>query len=131
MRIYVNEKQAGSRKNVLAHEPYEIDFEKGTLSELIAVFTVNEVARYNTQQENKLHNAPLLGEDARFEERPMNKQTVDPSDAIRTALEGFEDGLVRVLQNEEELTDLDREVIVREGDVFTFIKLTFLAGRMW
>lgn len=140
MLVYVNIKQVGSRKKALAHQPYEIDFETGSLADLIAAFTRNEVDRYNTAQEISRHNEALKGEDTRLSDPAfqsckdpghLKKRTASPQESIRIALEGFADGLVRILKNDAELTDLNQIVTLQEGDVFTFIRLTFLAGRMW
>ena len=50
---------------------------------------------------------------------------------METAFSAFRDGLVRILMDEDELTGLDNPVSIAEGTVFTFVRLTFLAGRMW
>ena len=47
------------------------------------------------------------------------------------ALQCFTDGLVRVFQNETELTELDGKMELKAGDTFTLIRFTFLAGRLW
>lgn len=51
--------------------------------------------------------------------------------AVKNAIQCFEDGMVRVFQNETELKNLDEPVQIQEGDCFTLIRLTFLAGRLW
>ena len=60
-----------------------------------------------------------------------NENEVDLYEAINTALNAVSDGLVRVFNNNVELTELDTEIEISEGDVFTFVKLTMLSGRMW
>lgn len=55
----------------------------------------------------------------------------DVDEAVKTAIQGFEDGLFRVFRGMDELTELDREEKFNEGDEITFIRLTMLAGRMW
>ena len=44
---------------------------------------------------------------------------------------GFQDGLFRVFLGDTELTELDEQLELQEGDTVTFIRLTMLAGRMW
>ena len=44
------------------------------------------------------------------------------------AVEAVENGLVRIFKGNEELCELDEEIDIAEGDVFTFVKLTMLAG---
>ena len=51
--------------------------------------------------------------------------------AIDIALQGFEDGLFRVMVGDIEATELDKPLDVRDGITLTFIRLTFLAGRLW
>ncbi len=63
--------------------------------------------------------------------RIYSEKKADPVKAVENALQCFEDGLVRVFQNEEELEQLDAAMQIREGDLFTFIRLTFLARRLW
>lgn len=60
-----------------------------------------------------------------------NEADVDERNAIAVATEAVEDGIVRVFGGEVELNDLDGEITVNEGDVFTFVRLTMLSGRMW
>jgi hypothetical protein len=48
-----------------------------------------------------------------------------------TALQAVEDGLVRIFREDEELTELDAPLSLPEGATLTFIRLTFLTGRMW
>ena len=63
--------------------------------------------------------------------RIFSDKKADFEAAAENALQCFEDGLVRVFQNEDELEGLDSPIEIREGDRFTFIRLTFLAGRLW
>ncbi len=56
---------------------------------------------------------------------------VDEAKAIQTAIDAVTDGLVRVFKGNDEITDLDAEIEISEGDVFTFVRLTMLSGRMW
>ena len=63
--------------------------------------------------------------------RLWSDQKADKAKAVQTAIQAFADGLVRVLMDEAELTELDEPLSVHEGAVFTFVRLTFLAGRMW
>ena len=55
----------------------------------------------------------------------------DRAKACETACQCFEDGLVRVFRNQEELEGLETQVKLQEGDCLTFIRLTFLSGRLW
>ena len=63
--------------------------------------------------------------------RIYSDKKADPDKAAETALQGFEDGLYRVVLNDMEATDMDKPLDIKENDVLTFIRLTFLAGRLW
>ena len=51
--------------------------------------------------------------------------------AIETALLAYKDGLVRLFIGLEEAGDLESPVNLKDGDEVTFVRLTFLAGRIW
>ena len=55
----------------------------------------------------------------------------DRQKAVDNAIQCWQDGLVRVFVDEEEAVELDGPLPLRENAVLTFIRLTFLAGRMW
>lgn len=46
-------------------------------------------------------------------------------------LQAFEDELFLVLHHEEAMQSLATPLTIQEDDVFTFIKLSMLAGRIW
>ncbi len=60
-----------------------------------------------------------------------NEKSIDETKAIETAINAVTDGLVRVFKGNDEITDLDTEIEITEGDTFTFVRLTMLSGRMW
>ena len=51
--------------------------------------------------------------------------------AIETALLAVEDGLVRIFKENKEIKSLDEPITIQEEDVFTFVRLTMLSGRLW
>ncbi|WP_051212465.1 hypothetical protein [Butyrivibrio fibrisolvens] len=51
--------------------------------------------------------------------------------AVETALLDYKDGLVRLFIGDEEAGDLKSKISLKDGDSVTFIRLTFLAGRIW
>ena len=57
-----------------------------------------------------------------------NENKPDKKKAEQTALQAYNDGLVRVFVNDKEAND---PIQLNENDEITFIRLTFLAGRMW
>jgi hypothetical protein len=59
-----------------------------------------------------------------------NETQADEEDAVRNALQCFEDGIFRIVLNDTEL-EAKTPCILREGDTLTFIRLVMLAGRMF
>ena len=138
MQIFVRVKSPGKRKDALASIPREIP-PVGSLRELIAVLVRQEVESFNSRGAEVQLTAWLTPEqlDAEAESgkvsfgRLWSERKADPQKAVENALQCFTDGLVRVFMGDTELTEPDAPLSVPEGAEFTFIRLTFLAGRMW
>lgn len=60
-----------------------------------------------------------------------NENDINEAKAVKTALDAVRDGIVRVFKGNDELIGLENELEISEGDVFTFVRLTMLSGRMW
>lgn len=60
-----------------------------------------------------------------------NEQSVDPDDAVATALQCYEDGMFRMFVNGKDTGPVDTALDLHEGDTVTVVRLTLLAGRMW
>ena len=146
MIIQVNRKTIRKKRRGLAPVRYEIEDNVGTVRQLLEAMVRAEVAAYEKRQQDASSGiCSWLGgeeiDDAAEEgkisfgalqrEEPDRPGTVSREDAIRTMLEGFEDGLFRVLINGEEVRDADEEIHLTEESVVTIIRLTFLAGRLW
>ena len=54
-----------------------------------------------------------------------------PDRALQVMLQAFGDGLVRIFVDEEEVTELDADLSLKEGSEVVFLRLTFLTGLMW
>lgn len=139
MRIFVRIKLPGKREAVLPAKPYEIPNGITSLRELLAAIAEQEAAAYN-QKEPGAQQIPFLtqaGLDALAETgkvgfgRIYGDKKADPPKAAATAVACWEDGLVRVLLGDRELTALDASLEIPENSVFTFLRLTFLTGGMW
>ena len=107
-----------------------------TLRELIARVVRSEVAAFGERQRARRFVRALTARDVeegrlRGKIAPggtSNEQTVDPEEAVGTALQAFEDGLYLVILDGQEQKDLDRQVYVTETSSMVFVRLTFLAG---
>ncbi len=139
MQVFVRMKALGKRRDVLPPQPYALPDGIGSLRELLTAFVEAEVERYNGKDtEGPLLAALSAGEIRAQAEsgkvgfgRLWSDKKADREKAVKTAIQAFQDGLVRVLMDETELKDLDVPLSVPEGAVFTFVRLTFLSGRMW
>ena len=52
----------------------------------------------------------------------------DADQAVENAVQCFEDGIYRIFADDEELTELGQALPWHDGLVFTFVRLTMLAG---
>jgi len=139
MNIYIKLKSAGKRRPVLSDTPYALPDGITSLRQLIEAVVRQETEEYNSRgTENML--APFLTEDAIADQSTVGKvgfgrlyseKKADAGKAVETAVQGFEDGLFKVLVGDAEATELDAPLVIRENDTLTFIRLTFLAGRLW
>jgi len=139
MNVYVNLKSAGKRRPALQQMPYILPEGITTLRQLITAIVNQEVETYNSRGlENML--VPFLPEEEIAAQattgkvgfgRLYSEKKADPDKAVTTAVQGFEDGLYRVLIGDEEINTMDAPIALHEGDTLTFIRLTFLAGRLW
>ena len=139
MDIYVRVKALGKRKDILAPTPYTIPDGICSLRQLLSAVVQKEVAQYNnTETEAQLIS--FLTQQELDDQAKIGKvsfgtiysdRKADPGKAVANAIQCWEDGLVRVFMNEEELTDLDTPLSIEAQSVLTFIRLTFLAGSIW
>ena len=139
MNVFVKLKSVGKRRPILENSPYDLPDGISTLRQLIEAVVRQEVEAFNNRGlENML--VPFLSEADISDMSTVGKvgfgrlysdRKADPEAALRTALLGFEDGLFRVVVGEQEALELDAPLELHEEDTITFIRLTFLAGRMW
>lgn len=138
MRINVRMKMLGRKRPILGEVPMEISDTVKTLRELLAELVKIEVGKYNlkgvdTQLIPFLSKEELEGQAAVGKVgfgRIYTDRKANVSKAVENVFTCFEDGLVRVFCGEQELEELDGEIQLKEGDTLTFIRLTFLTGRM-
>ena len=139
MQIYINMKTAGSRKRVLVKTPYEIPDSVNTVKELLKSLVEIEVERYNQKDADDTFIKYLT--EAQIEEqavtgkvgfgRVYSDKKPNLEKSVENALQCYQDGLVRVFRNGQELEQLEETVHFELEDEITLIRLTFLAGRMW
>jgi hypothetical protein len=132
-------KCVGKKRKGLEKVPYVLPDGISTLRELIDVITRQEVAAYNARGTDNMLVNFLTDESIAAKAtvgkvefgRLYSENKADPDKSSQAAIQGFEDGLFRVLVGETEASELDGQVSIKDGDTLTFIRLAFLAGRLW
>ncbi len=134
MNIYFIRKRNGSRKELGRH-PFTFDEAPSTLRQLLTEFTLHGLREAQTV----VGDFPLTEEEiaAQSEEGRVkfasrygeNHDT--PERALQVMLQAFADGLVRIFVDDEEVTDLDAALSLKEGSEVVFLRLTFLSGLLW
>ncbi len=137
IKIYVSMKNIGSRR--VKKSPFILKATPSTYRELIEESVRSCIAAYRERAIASKNPAPLTDEE--YKEMSeigklafgihYNDAEIDEVKAIAAAIEAVSDGIVRVFKDDEEMLNLDDPLKINGGDVFTFIKLTMLSGRMW
>ena len=139
MRVFINLKSVGKRKPAFEKLPYFLQDGVGTLRELLSAVVLDEVKRYN-EKKCRAVLTPFLTEAEIDDQSAIGKisfgliyseKRADAGKATDAALQGFLDGLFRVMIYDTEAKELDSPLNIKDGDTLTFIRLTFLAGRLW
>lgn len=139
MQIYIRVKAAGKRKDALEPTAYTIPDYVVTLRQLITAIVEAEVNLYNEKGTNAQVIPFLTAEQIEGQAEAgkvsfgavYSEKKARKGKAAENAIQCWKDGLVRVFMEDRELTELDEPLSIPENAVFTFIRLTFLAGRMW
>lgn len=139
MKVSVNMKKLGKRKNSIEKVPYELGRTPATVRELIEEMVHLCVGDYNRRMESRelLDNLSL----AEMEDQAASgkisfgvnygEKKADEDQAAENALQCFEDGIYRIFLGTRQLERLDEAVELTEESELTFVRLTMLAGRMW
>jgi len=139
MRVFVNMKKLGKRKNSITKVPYELEKQPFTVKELIMETVSVCVRDYNERMENQELLTALS--DAEMEDQAESgkisfgvnygNKKADLQEAQRNALQCFEDGIFRIYLGAEELKKPEDSISLEADSELTFIRLTMLSGRMW
>lgn len=139
LNVFINVKSIGKRKPAMNLAPYSLPNNIANLRNLITAVVNIEVDRYNSREMDSVL-LPFLTE-VQIEDqsktgkvgfgRIYSDRKANPDKSVSIALQGFEDGLFRVMVNDTEAKELDTLISLKDGDTLTFIRLTFLAGRLW
>lgn len=141
MQITFKAKQAGRKHALIENRKIEIENigEKPTLEALIKAIVKQQVEEFNTKSPEK-NLVSFLSKDDIAEQASngkvgfktiYNDNKADVEKAQETALLAFNDGLFSVFADDTEIQKTTDEIEIRDATVFTFIRLTFLAGSYW
>ena len=139
IQIYVALKHMGNVTKKVKEYPFVLRKVPHTFRELIEESVSSSIDAYRARANRAKNPSPLADEqfDGMRELGKFafgvhyNDNAIDEAKAVETAIEAVRDGLVRVFKGNEELTDLEGEIVIGEGEVFTFVRLSMLTGLMW
>ena len=139
MKIKVNLKSIGKRKQSVEPVVYEIKGIPHTVRELILAVTQTGVQEYNERAASTELLRYLTKEEIDNKAQSgkitfgvnYGEKKAQLAEAQENAIQCFEDGIYRIFLDEEPLENLETEISITEENVFTFVRLTMLAGRMW
>lgn len=138
MKVYVAVKRLGRRGKGIKQEELILGSRPATLRQLIVQVVTAAVAGYNRRVSAELLQCLAPEQLQERAERgkvsfgsQAQRRPADCREAVACAIQGFEDGLIRVFVGERELRELDEQLVMAENDVLTFIRLTALTGKMW
>lgn len=139
MKINVNLKSVGKQRGAVKVVTYEIPGYPGTVRELICAVAHAGAEEYNQRMEASELLHCLTSEEINDHVQAgkisfgvnYGGKKADIAKAQENAVQCFEDGIYRIFLDGEPLEALDEEIRITEESVFTFVRLTMLAGRMW
>ena len=137
MQVFVQIKSFHRNKPALTCIAYSLPDSINTLRQLLVFFAESDAKIYNQKSPDALIFPPLTQQqidDAAATGkvdfgRTYTEEKVAPAIAAANAIQCWKDGLIRVFQNDFQLSELDQPISISENDVFTFIRLTLLSGR--
>ena len=137
MKIIINVKGL-SRKKIIHQEEVELINKVSTTKDLITELVKINVEKFNKKIDDKdilsIMTNEYIAEAARsgkIGDEVHGDKKANLEKALDTAYLAFEDGLYCIFVNDEQTEKLEDNLVLKDGDVLTFIKLTMLAGRMW
>lgn len=139
MNVKVTIKQLGKKRSKISEADFALSNKPDTVKQLIQEAVHTCVEGYNIRVRNREAAKPL-SEEQISDMSEIGKiafginyggKEADEKEAVRVAIQAFEDGLVRIFKGEEELTELEQKIELQENDLLTFIRLTMLAGSMF
>ncbi len=152
MQIRINVKGASRKKAAIVQMTCDYPDRQMTVEEFLAETVRQNVREYNARKdageilrlfsneggqsgpsrrqfEEHLENRAASGKVTYGD--PMDARKADEEKAVENALQCFDDGLVALFADGVRYTDRKEMMALKEQSEVTFVRLTFLAGRMW
>lgn len=126
MKLRIHVKGAGRRQNKLTEIVYDYPLQEMSVEEFLTETVRQTVRAYNARGEK---GETESGEFLQLFLKPVHR--ADEQTAVSTALQAFEDGMVAVFVDGERYTERAQKVRLTPQSDATFVRLTFLAGRIW
>ena len=120
MQIKINVRSASRKKAAILQRSCEYPDRAMTVEEFIA-----ETVRQNVREYNERKDAVEL---LRLFSR---EQSGEPIEEQLNAVQCFEDGMVALFADGVRYTKKDEPIPLKDQSEVTFVRLVFLAGRMW
>lgn len=147
MKLRVNVKSMGKKPKAVEETICLVVGCPGTVKELILAVVDSQVEEYNQraeasegQQEAYPKVLSCLTREGIEKQAEGGRigfgvnyggKKADQKAAEENAIQCFEDGIYRIFMDGQPLLSLEEPLKVTEEKVFTFVRLTMLAGRMW
>ncbi|MDR1136378.1 MAG: hypothetical protein LBL49_09430 [Clostridiales Family XIII bacterium] len=136
MNIFVRVKAAGKRRDILEKQAWTVPGDTDAPEKLIEYLVRENVRTYNAKtvdaplfhylSQQEMEDGEHTGKIGFGDRRNENEQ--DEENAVQNAIQCFNDGIYRVLVNEDEALP-GAPFSLNDGDIVTFIRLVMLAGR--
>ncbi len=139
--VYARMKRVGKQREAeMVPVPFELEKRPDTVRELLVSLVRLSVREYNGRRDEGqilkyLTREEIAGQKVagKISFGVHGGSAAEPEAAVENALQCFEDGIYWVFAGEKELTGLEQRIPWesedgKEGPVFTFIRLTMLAG---
>ena len=139
MKIRINVKGASRKKAAIVQMTCDYPDSQMTVEEFLEETVRQNVREYNERREaaeilrlfseETLQDSAATGKVASGD--PLDRRKADEEKAVKNALQCFDDGMVALFADGVRYTDRKEMMALKEQSEVTFIRLTFLAGRMW
>ena len=147
MQIRINVRSVSRKKAAILQRSCEYPDRAMTVEEFIAETVRQNVREYNERKdavellrlfsreqggepiEEQLEDMAASGKVSYGE--AMDDRKADPEAAVKNAVQCFEDGMVALFADGVRYTKKDEPIAIKDQSEVTFVRLVFLADRMW